>query len=280
MARIATTLHGLGIVGDDELALLDVPYPSLEAALAAGETLGSLAAAGIRQRRALDPAELRSAVSSPSKIWITGWAYHEHRAETGREAPSGEPAVSLVAPSAVTGAHQPIQLPRAAPARVDYEGEVAVVIGRVAADVPEDRALDYVAGLSVADDVSARDVQKGELPGWPANPAMAKSFDTFKPLGPAVVSLDEVGGGEDLLLRTWVDGELRQEARTSQLIWSIPHQVSFLSRVTTLLPGDVILTGTPGGVGHKAGRFLSAGSVVRVEVEGVGAIENEVVGAP
>ncbi|MCW8378655.1 fumarylacetoacetate hydrolase family protein [Streptomyces justiciae] len=276
MARIATTVHGLGSVHEDELTLLDVPYPSLEAALTAGESLQSLAKAPVRERRPLDPADLRAAVSAPSKIWIVGWAYHDHRVETGREAPTGEPAVALVAPSSVTGPYQPVRLPRVAPDRVDYEGEVAVVIGSTASDVSEKRAFDHVAGLTVANDVSARDVQKGELPGWPANPSMAKSFDTFKPLGPAVVSLDEAGDPADLLLRTWVDGELRQEARTAQLIWSIPYLISHLSRVTTLLPGDVVLTGTPGGVGQKTGRYLKAGSVVRVEVQNVGAIENTV----
>ncbi|MFF4630044.1 fumarylacetoacetate hydrolase family protein [Streptomyces griseorubiginosus] len=276
MARIATTVHGLGSVRDDELSLLDVPYPGLEAALAAGETLQSLAKAPVRERRPLDPADLRAAVSAPPKIWIVGYAYHEHRVETGQAAPSGEPTVALVAPSAVTGPYQPVRLPRVAPDRVDYEGEVAVVIGSVASDVPEERAFDHVAGLTVVDDISARDVQKGELPGWPANPAMAKSFDTFKPLGPAVVSLDEAGDPADLLLRTWVDGELRQEASTAQLIWSMPYLISHLSRVTTLLPGDVVLTGTPGGVGQKTGRYLAPGSVVRVEVQNIGFIENTV----
>lgn len=276
MARIATTVHGLGSVRDDELSLLDVPYPGLEAALAAGETLQSLAKAPVRERRPLDRADLRAAVSAPPKMWIVGYAYHEHRVETGQAAPSGEPTVALVAPSAVTGPYQPVRLPRVAPDRVDYEGEVAVVIGSVASDVPEERAFDHVAGLTVVDDISARDVQKGELPGWPANPGMAKSFDTFKPLGPAVVSLDEAGDPADLLLRTWVDGELRQEASTAQLIWSMPYLISHLSRVTTLLPGDVILTGTPGGVGQKTGRYLAAGSVVRVEVQNIGFIENTV----
>jgi 2-keto-4-pentenoate hydratase/2-oxohepta-3-ene-1,7-dioic acid hydratase in catechol pathway len=274
MARIATTSDGLARFHDDHVTLLDTPYPDVGAALDAGVGLEELDAAPTIGERALGDTVLRSPVLRPPKIWIVGFAYHEHQVETGHRPTEGAPSVALVAPSAVCGAFDDVLLPPAAPTQVDYEGELVVVIGRRATAVSEDDAWSVIAGYTVGNDVSARDVQKGRREGWPANPSMAKSFDTFKPLGPAVVSVDELPAPEDLLLRTWVDGELRQEARTSQLVWSIPHLVSFLSAATTLLPGDVICTGTPGGVGHPTGRFLAAGSVVRVEVEGVGAIEN------
>jgi 2-keto-4-pentenoate hydratase/2-oxohepta-3-ene-1,7-dioic acid hydratase in catechol pathway len=277
VARVVTTDQGIGLLGEDHVVLLDTPYQDLGAALGAAETMTSIAARPVRKEVGIGDIHLTAPVPTPSKVWIVGFAYHEHQAETGHVATEGEPAVALVAPSAVTGPFDPVRLPPVAPHRVDYEGELAVVIGRTATSVRESDAWDYIAGFTVCDDVSARDVQKGQLPGWPANPGMAKSFDTFKPLGPAIVSLDELDDPADLLLRTWVDGELRQEARTSQLIWSIPHVVSYLSSATTLRPGDIISTGTPGGVGHKVGKFLAAGSVVRVEVEGVGAIENRLV---
>ena len=277
MARLVTTNEGIGLLGGDHVSLLDAPYADVGAALRAGETLTSVGRMPVRKEVGIDKIRLAAPVLEPSKVWIVGFAYHEHQVETGNVATEGQPSVALVAPSAVTGPFDPVRLPAVAPQRVDYEGELAVVIGRTATSVGETDAWDYVAGFTVCNDVSARDVQKGELAGWPANAGMAKSFDTFKPLGPAVVSLDEFADPADLLLRTWVDGELRQEARTSQMIWSIPHLVSYLSSATTLRPGDIISTGTPGGVGHKVGKFLAAGSVVRVEVQGVGAIENQLV---
>jgi 2-keto-4-pentenoate hydratase/2-oxohepta-3-ene-1,7-dioic acid hydratase in catechol pathway len=151
-----------------------------------------------------------------------------------------------------------------------------VVIGATATAISEDQAWDHVAGYTISNDVSARDVQLGWIEGQQANVSAAKSFDTFLPTGPVLATLDEFGDPQDLGLRTWVDGELRQEARTSDQIWPVPHVISFLSHRTTLLPGDLISTGTPAGVGLPAKRFLAGGSVVRVEIEGIGAIENRV----
>ncbi|WP_433566703.1 fumarylacetoacetate hydrolase family protein [Nocardia sp. CA-151230] len=276
MTRLVTTTKGLGRLEGDLIALLDAPYADLGAALVAGETVESLTAKPISSVVPTASIRLLAPVSSPSKIWIMGWAYHEHRIETGQQA-TKEPFASLVAPTAVTGPYDPIRRPATAPDKVDYEGELGVVIGKQASAIAEDAAWSHIAGFTVINDVSARDVQKGELGGQPANVNMAKSFDTFMPMGPCLALLDEFSDPGDLLLRTWVDGELRQEARTSELIWSIPHLISFLSTFTTLRPGDVISTGTPGGVGHKQGKFLRSGSVVRVEIEGVGAIENVVI---
>jgi 2-keto-4-pentenoate hydratase/2-oxohepta-3-ene-1,7-dioic acid hydratase in catechol pathway len=185
----------------------------------------------------------------------------------------------LKAPSSLIGSGQPILLPRVAPDCVDYEGEVAVVIGRRATDVPAAEAWRYVAGLTICNDVSARDVQQGaHVAGARPNTSMAKSFDTFTPCGPCVATPDEVADPEDVGISTYVDGERRQHARTRQHIWPISEMIAFLSARTTLLPGDVVSTGTPAGVGAPTKRFLRPGNVVRVEVEGVGMLENGVVG--
>lgn len=135
-------------------------------------------------------------------------------------------------------------------------------------------AYSFVAGFTICNDVSARDVQKGRVPGRAANVTAAKSFDTFTPMGPTLATLDEFADPDDLHLRTWVSGELRQDARTSQLIHPVSALVSYLSRQTTLEPGDVIATGTPAGVGHKQGLFLRSGDEVRIEIEGIGTLVN------
>nr|WP_271208953.1 fumarylacetoacetate hydrolase family protein [Rhodococcus wratislaviensis]GLK33359.1 hypothetical fumarylacetoacetate hydrolase family protein [Rhodococcus wratislaviensis] len=276
MTQLVTTTDGIGLLTGSNISLLDTPYKDLGAAFAAGETVTSLTTKTATAQVPMSAVHLLAPVLSPSKIWIMGWAYHAHRIETGQEE-TREPFASLVAPSAVTGPFDPIHRPSIAPNKLDYEGELAVVIESRASAISEEAAWGHVAGFTVVNDVSARDIQRGEIGNQPANVNMAKSFDSFMPMGPALVSIDEFDDPEDLLLRTWVDGELRQEARTSELIWSIPHLISFLSHRTTLLPGDVISTGTPGGVGHKQGKFLRSGSVVRVDVEGVGTIENQVV---
>ncbi|WP_353961888.1 fumarylacetoacetate hydrolase family protein [Streptomyces sp. NBC_01764] len=147
-------------------------------------------------------------------------------------------------------------------------------MGRRATDVSEAEAYAFVAGFTIVNDVSARDVQKGRIPGRAADVTAAKTFDTFTPMGPALVTIDEFTEPDDLRLRTWVGGDLRQDARTSQLIHPVPALVSYLSRQTTLEPGDVISTGTPAGVGHRRGLFLRSGTEVCIEIEGIGTLVN------
>jgi 2-keto-4-pentenoate hydratase/2-oxohepta-3-ene-1,7-dioic acid hydratase in catechol pathway len=181
----------------------------------------------------------------------------------------------------VTGPTGDIGLPGIAPSAVDFEGEMAVVIGAPASDVPESRAWSYVAGITIVNDITARDVQDGSNPGVSGpNVGLAKGFDGFKPLGPALLTTDRFRELGALALRTRVDGETRQESSTAQMHFSVAELVSYLSRFTTLHPGDLILTGTPSGVGVSSGRFLRAGQVVEVELEGVGALRNRVVAAP
>jgi 2-keto-4-pentenoate hydratase/2-oxohepta-3-ene-1,7-dioic acid hydratase in catechol pathway len=276
VTRFVTTTDGIGRLDGEKVTLIGGGHADLGQALAAGETTRSLAAAPAVRHVSLGETRLRAPVPRPPKIWIIGKAYHDHRAETGSE-PAAEPFAALVAPTAVTGPYDDIRRPAVAPDCVDYEGELGVIIGSTATAVSEDDAWDHVAGLTVCDDVSARDVQLGRVEGYPASVSLGKSFDTFLPTGPVLATLDEFGDPGDLLLSTWVDGELRQESRTSALIWPVPHIVSFLSHRTTLLPGDLISTGTPAGVGMARGTYLGAGATVRVEIEGIGAIENRVV---
>jgi 2-keto-4-pentenoate hydratase/2-oxohepta-3-ene-1,7-dioic acid hydratase in catechol pathway len=174
--------------------------------------------------------------------------------------------------SAVVGSGTRVALPPTAPDRVDFEGEVAVVIGRRASSVRAADAWSHVAGITACDDLTARDVQRGT-----GNFGLAKSFDGFCPLGASLVTLDEYADPDDIGLTTLVDGEVRQEARTTDLVFGVPELVEYLSRHTTLEPGDVISTGTPAGVGEPEGRFLAAGSVVEVRVERVLPLVNEVV---
>lgn len=276
MTRFVTTTDGIGRFDGDEVTLIAGGYADLGQALAAGETIRSLAAAAAVRVLSLGETRLRAPVPLPPKVWIIGKAYHDHRAETGSE-PTAEPFAALVAPTAVTGPYDAIRRPVVAPDCIDYEGELGVVIGTTATAISEAAAWGHIAGLTICNDVSARDVQLGHLEGYPASVSLGKSFDTFLPTGPTLATLEEFENPDDLLLRTWVDGELRQETRTSALIWPVPHLVSFLSHRTTLLPGDLISTGTPAGVGLARGTFLTAGSTVRIEIEGIGRIENRVV---
>jgi 2-keto-4-pentenoate hydratase/2-oxohepta-3-ene-1,7-dioic acid hydratase in catechol pathway len=279
MPRYVATSAGIGRLEPDEtIRLLDLPGLSLEQAFRAGATVDSLGAAPARAELARADVVVGPPVRRPSKVWAVGFAYAEHSAEVGHERTDDDPLVFLKASTSIAGPDQPIRLPRLAPDRVDYEGEVAVVIGREGYDIPERAAWDHVLGFTAANDVSARDVQKqGIYNGGNPDPPKGKSFDTFTPLGPCLCTLDEYPDRNDLELRTTVDGVERQHARTSSLLFSIPRLVSFISRFGTLEPGDVLLTGTPAGVGHPQGRFLAPGSVVRVEVEGVGLLENPVI---
>ena len=199
----------------------------------------------------------------PRAIFGIGLNYRKHAAETGAELPE-VPIVFMKLTTSVAPPGGPVVRP-AVVRRLDYEGELAVVMGADGA----------VAGYAVADDVSARDLQRRE-PQW----TRAKGSDTFCPFGPWVTTADEVPEPEDLALRTWVNGELRQDARTSDLVFSIPEIVAFLRETITLLPGDLILTGTPSGVGMAMDppRFLQDGDVVRIAIDTLGEIEHAITG--
>ncbi len=191
-----------------------------------------------------------------------GRNYREHAAELGNAVPDAEPLLFLKAPSSLVIDGSDIVLPPES-ARVDYEGELALVIGLRVKRWPQERWLDALAGVCCANDVTARDLQKKD-----GQFARAKSFDTFCPIGPAIVTgIDP----SDLALETRVNGAVRQSSRTSQMVFSPAFLVAYISRMMTLLPGDLILTGTPAGIGA-----LSAGDRVEVEIEGVGVLANRV----
>jgi 2-keto-4-pentenoate hydratase/2-oxohepta-3-ene-1,7-dioic acid hydratase in catechol pathway len=266
--------------GIDAVELLDVPYPELGSALRAGLDVAALASAPVLRRLDRDAASLAAPVGPCSALWAVGLAYADHAAEAeaavGKHDKLDLPALFLMASSSITGPQDAIVLPALAPEAVDYEGEVAVVIGSQARAIPPDDGWRHVFGVTAANDVSARDVQQGRFFGGLQDPTKAKSFDTFTPLGPWVVTPDEFADRDAIALRTWVNGELRQEARTSQLLRPISAIVSAVSQFATLQPGDVILTGTPQGVGMSHGQYLAAGDEVTVEVELVGELRNPV----
>jgi 2-keto-4-pentenoate hydratase/2-oxohepta-3-ene-1,7-dioic acid hydratase in catechol pathway len=200
----------------------------------------------------------------PSKIMAIGLNYRDHAAEMKKPLPD-EPLVFMKPATAVIGPDQPIAIPAWA-GRIDYEAEMAVVIGRRASRVPASHAMDHVLGITCLNDVTARDLQMKDV-----QYTRAKGFDTFAPIGPGIaVNLDP----SNLAIEAWVNGEKRQSSNTNQLIFAVPELVAFVTRFCTLEAGDVITTGTPSGVGA-----LKAGDRVIVKLEGVGALSNPCVEA-
>jgi 2-keto-4-pentenoate hydratase/2-oxohepta-3-ene-1,7-dioic acid hydratase in catechol pathway len=205
--------------------------------------------------------QLLAPVQRPRAIFGVGLNYAAHARETGKDLPQA-PIIFMKLPSSAAAPGGDVHCP-AVVRRLDYEGELAVVMG----------AGGEVAGYAVADDVSARDLQKRE-PQW----TRAKGFDGSCPYGPWITTADEIDDPHALALRTWVNGELRQDSSTSDLIFGVPAIVEFLQETCTLEPGDVILTGTPSGVGQALDppQFLQSGDTVRIEIESLGAIEHRV----
>ena len=215
----------------------------------------------------------------PANIFCIGLNYREHAEESGEEIPRN-PVIFMKPTSTVNCHGGAIHIPacQLKGPEVDYEGELAVVIGRACKNVSADEALDYVLGYTCANDVSARRWQMHAGAGqW----IRGKSFDTFCPLGPGLVTADEVADPQALALRTTLNGEVMQDHTTGDMIFPVAELISFLSRDTTLLPGTVILSGTPQGVGYarKPPVWLQPGDEVTVEIEGVGRLSNPVIAA-
>jgi 2-keto-4-pentenoate hydratase/2-oxohepta-3-ene-1,7-dioic acid hydratase in catechol pathway len=234
------------------------------------------AATGSAARR-LDPGvvQLRPPVPRPAKVLGIGLNYAAHVAETGASRPEHQVWFNKQR-TCVIGPDEAIEIPRVS-AQVDYEGELAMVIGRRCRHVPATEAATAVAGFTILNDVTVRDWQ-WRTPTW----TLGKSFDTHGPSGPWIVTRDEIEDPHRLRLRTWVNGDLRQDASTDDMIFSCWEQVEYLSTVFTLEPGDVISTGTPAGVGMSFDppRWLVAGDVVRIDIEGIGTLANPVVAEP
>ena len=220
----------------------------------------------------LDGVRLHAPVDRPRKIIGIGLNYSDHAAETGAEIPD-KPIVFAKYPNTITGPDDPIRIP-AITEQADYEAELAVVIGRSARHVEAEDALDYVFGYMNANDVSSRDLQFSEGGQW----TRSKSLDTFAPIGPYLVSREDVPDPQDLSIKATLNGEVMQEGTTEKMIFPIAEVISFLSKGMTLEPGDIILTGTPPGVGvaRDPQVFLKDGDEVTVEVEGLGALTNPV----
>ena len=250
-------------------------------ALARGDALP----APVGARLPLAAVTLNAPLPKPLRgLWCVGRNYRAHAAELATtvfrdvlpKQEDGWPIVFTKVGECVIGPHDVVRLPGAAvSSQIDYESELAVVIGRAGRDITRARAMDHVFGYTIVNDVTARDVQVRHLQ-WD----LGKSFDTFCPMGPWIVSADEVDG-RDVRVRGWVTpqggaAELRQDGRTRDMIFDIPTLVETCSRGITLLPGDVIATGTPAGVGmgFKPPKWLGGGDVVRIEIDGIGSIEN------
>ena len=219
----------------------------------------------------LSRVQLLAPIASPPKILCLGLNYVTHVAETKATRPD-EPVIFMKPHTAITGPNQKI-IKRPFVKELDYEGELAVIIGKKAKDVSASEALNYVFGYTVLNDVSARDFQ---FKGGQWTPG--KSFDTFAPIGPCITTRDQLSGPNNLSIKTWVNGELRQDGNTRDMIFSVPQIIYHLSRVMTLEPCDIIATGTPSGVAMamKPPKWLKADDVVRIEIEGIGALENTV----
>ncbi|MEX0937819.1 MAG: fumarylacetoacetate hydrolase family protein [Pirellulales bacterium] len=244
------------------LALGNDALRRAEAAVQRGEAFGP------------DGVRLLAPVPDPEKIICVGLNYADHAAETGATV-GDEPVIFNKFPTALRADGDPIELPKLS-SQVDYEAELVAVIGRGGRHIPQQQALAHVAGYACGHDVSARDWQKGKPGGqW----LLGKGFDSFAPLGPHLVTADEVGDAGNLRIALRLNGKTMQDSNTQQLIFKIDQLVAYLSGVCTLSPGDLIYTGTPPGVGmaRKPPVFLQPGDTVEVEIERIGVLTNPVI---
>jgi 2-keto-4-pentenoate hydratase/2-oxohepta-3-ene-1,7-dioic acid hydratase in catechol pathway len=284
--KLVTFTHGgttrIGAVVGDAVVDLSVAAPELpsemkafleagDAALEAARTAADAAGPTVP----LAEVHLESPVLRPPKILAVGLNYADHIAETGMDTPKHP----MIFNKQSTAAHPPgdaFHLPRVSD-KLDYEGELGIVIGKFCRHVPRDRAREVVAGYTVLNDVTVRDWQI-RVPTM----TMGKSFDTHCPMGPWIVTQDELPDPHGLELKTWVNGELRQHSNTKHLIFDCDALIEHLSTAFTLEPGDVIATGTPAGVGigSKPPKFLVEGDVVRIAIDGIGEIAGAVIAEP
>jgi 2-keto-4-pentenoate hydratase/2-oxohepta-3-ene-1,7-dioic acid hydratase in catechol pathway len=247
-------------------------YPDLHSLIAAG-ALGEAATAakGAKPDARLDEITFLPVLANPGKIICVGLNYKAHREETGRKE-TDNPALFVRFPDSQTAHLQPLVKPTASD-MLDYEGELAVIIGKAGRHVPEDKALDIVAGYSCYNDGSVRDWQNHTIQ-WTAG----KNFPKTGAFGPWMVTSDEIPDPSQLTLTTRLNGNVMQNSGTDLLIWSIPTLIQYITTFTKLRPGDVISTGTPGGVGFKRNPqvFMKPGDTVEVEISGIGILKNPI----
>ena len=219
----------------------------------------------------LSAVSLKTPIPLPPKIICLGLNYFDHAAETNSKVPE-EPVIFMKPHTAITGPNQKIMKPNFVK-ELDYEGELCIVVGKTAKNVSEVEAKKHIFGYTVFNDVSARDFQFKDGQ-W----TRGKSFDTFAPTGPCITTENQLKNTDNLTIRTWVNGELRQNGTTRNMVFNVSQIVHHLSRIMTLEPCDIIATGTPAGVGHvmKPPRYLNDGDVIRIEIEGIGILENSV----
>ena len=267
------------VIGDEvvDVTAADAAIPADTAALLEGgadalEAVRRAARSAASPRCSLSDVRLAAPVRRPPKFLAIGLNYAAHVEESGMQKPEHQLWFNKQS-TCVIGPGEAIQIPRAAPSMVDYEGELGFVIGTRCRHVAASDAAEVIAGYTVVNDVSVRDWQL-RTPTM----TMGKSFDTHGPIGPALVTADEIGDPHGLRLQTWVNDELRQDSKTDDLIFNCFEMVEHLSTAFTLEPGDLIATGTPAGVGMamQPPQFLNAGDRVRIEIEGVGVLENPV----
>lgn len=278
----------VGQVSDDGLHVTPFALSAQEAAEGAlalvtraanGQPLPTLAGDAV----ALADVQHLSPIPRPRRnVFCVGRNYHAHARELSASVfknsptdPESWPIVFTKVPECVVGPHDDVHLPTEVSTQIDYEAELAIVIGRGGRNISRAEALSHIYGYTVVNDVTARDVQMRHQQ-WD----LGKSFDTFCPMGPWLVTADSLDG-TDTRVRCWVNGELRQDARTTDLIFDLATLIETCSRGITLYPGDIIATGTPAGVGMGMSppRYLQHGDVVRVEIDGLGHIENRFVAA-
>lgn len=268
-----------GILADDHVHAVNALVPGAPddaiAVITQWESLKAKLAAAIKQAKgghALASVTLEAPIQRPGKILAIGLNYADHIAESGMETPKEQVWFTKL-PTSVNAPFAPVQMPKASHA-LDYEAELVAVIGKRCKHVPKERAQEVVFGYACGNDVTARDWQF-KTPQW----VLGKSFDTHAPFGPAIVTADELGDPHNLGIRCFVNGEKRQESNTRHLVFNIWDQIACISQAMTLEPGDIIFTGTPGGVGiaAKPPRLLNVGDVTRVEIDRLGAIEARIV---
>lgn len=274
-----TTRIGIAI-GDDVVDLTaaapDLPRDMLTFLEAGNDAMAAAnAAIGSEHRIPVADVQLEAPIARPPKFLAVGLNYADHVAEAGLETPEN-PMIFNKQSTCVTGPTDPIHVPKVSHV-LDYEGELGIVIGRHARHVSRDDAADYIAGYVVVNDATVRDWQF-RTPTW----TLGKSFDTHGPIGPWIVTTDELTDPHQSALRTYVNDELRQESNTKHLIFNCFELVEYLTKAFTLEPGDIIATGTPSGIGvlMKPPQLLKEGDVVRIEIEGIGQIENPVINEP
>jgi len=269
----------IGAVINQNVVVADSTLPNnMIDFLAAGDgalaTMQRLIHSGERQLLLAD-VTLLAPIPRPGKLLGIGLNYADHISETGRDKPE-YPTFFTKQSTCVIGPGAAIHIPKISE-KVDYEGELAFVIGQRCRNVSLQQAPQVIAGYMICNDVTVRDWQQ-RTPTW----TLGKSFDTHGPLGPWLVTADEISDPHNLSLKTWVDDELRQNANTGEMIFNCYEMVAYLSQVMTLEPGDVISTGTPSGVGvkMKPRGYLKPGQTVRIEIEGIGTLQNPVTDEP